>query len=294
MRRYALLRCAAVAALTACSTSGTPQASLAHSSNAHTHPLSLGVSESVVDPDSGRRGSFGVVCPFSHRNEDDPIVFPDESGASHQHDYFGATSVSATTRWKSLLTMPNLCKSMGDLSAYWAPTLQANLIDVDPTEMAVYLRTPTEADPSAIVTPPNGLELMSVRSGWTCARTDEPAAQMQYCPPPSTTRLILEYPDCWDGKNLSSVDHYSHVAVSVRGQCPTTHPKMIPQMATEIRYELKKFSKDTTYALSSGALDTAHADAILVWDQKVLAKEIRSCIKRRVNCDLTWFTAIQG
>jgi len=46
--------------------------------------------------------------------------------------------------------------------------------------------------------------------------------------------------------------------------------------------------------LSSGALDTAHGDAILVWDQKVLAKEIRSCIKRRVNCDLTWFTAIQG
>lgn len=42
--------------------------------------MSLGVSESVVDPDSGRRGSFGVVCPFSHRNEDDPIVFPDESG----------------------------------------------------------------------------------------------------------------------------------------------------------------------------------------------------------------------
>lgn len=292
--RRALLCCAAIAALTACSASASTQLSLVPGTGVHAHPMSLGVSESVVDPDSGRRGSFGVVCPFSHRNEDDPIVFPNESGASHQHDYFGATSVSASTQWKSLLTMPNLCESMGDLSAYWAPTLQADLIDVDPTEMAVYLRTPTEADPSDIATPPNGLELMSVRSGWTCVRTDEPTAQMQHCPSPSMTRLILEYPDCWDGQHLSSPDHYSHVAVSVHGKCPTTHPKMIPQMATEIRYDLTDFPKDTTYALSSGALDTVHGDAILAWDQKVLAKEIRSCIKRRVNCDLTWFTAIQG
>ncbi|MSO58859.1 MAG: DUF1996 domain-containing protein [Ilumatobacteraceae bacterium] len=252
------------------------------------------MSESVIDPDSGRRGSFGVVCPFSHRNEDDPIMYPDQPGASHQHDYFGATSVAAATKWKSLKNMPNLCKSMGDLSAYWAPTLQANLLDVTPTEMAVYLRTPTEAEPSQVVAPPNGLELISVRSGWTCARTDTPQVTMPSCPSPSTTRLILEYPDCWDGKHLSSSDHFSHVAVSVHGKCPSSHDTMIPQMATELRYELKNYAPDTEYSLSSGELNTVHGDAILFWDQEVMKKEIRSCLMRRVNCDLTWFTSIQG
>ncbi len=259
----------------------------------HQHESS-GISESVVDPDNGRRGSFGVVCAFSHRNEDDPIVFPDQPGMSHQHDYFGATSVAAATKWKSLLTMPNLCDSSGDLSAYWAPTLQADLVDVTPIEMAVYFRTPTGADPTQVAAPPNGLELISVRSGWTCVRTDTPQKKMPLCPSPSLTRLVLEYPDCWDGKHLSSSDHRSHVASSVDGQCPSTHQTLIPQMATEIRYELKNFPKDTQYSLSSGKIEDAHGDAILVWNQEVLKKEIRSCIFRRVNCDLTWFTAIQG
>lgn len=249
----------------------------------------MGVSSPVVDPDSGRRGSFGVVCPYSHRNSDDPIVFPREHQLSHLHEYFGATGVDANTTWRDLLTMPNTCISMGDLSSYWAPALLADGKPVTPLEMAVYMRTPDGADPRKIVAPPNGLELISIRHGWTCARNDIPSPTMPTCPPSAITRLVLEYPDCWDGKHLSSEDHFSHLAVSENGVCPRSHPVHIAEMATEVRYKL---DGSHSYAFSSGPLASAHADAIIAWKRDVVDREVKSCIHRRVNCDLTWFTSL--
>jgi hypothetical protein len=32
-------------------------------------------------------GYFAVACGFSHRNQDDPIVYPRERGRSHDHTY---------------------------------------------------------------------------------------------------------------------------------------------------------------------------------------------------------------
>lgn len=252
----------------------------------------MGLASPVVDPDTGRRGSFGVICPFSHRNEDDPIVFPGAHHASHSHDYFGATDVDAHTTWTDLTTMGNTCDSMGDLSSYWSPTLMSDGSPVTPIEMAVYLRTPNGADPETIVAPPNGLELISVRHGWTCARNDTPVPDMPRCPTSAVTRLLLEYPDCWDGKNLSSDDHFAHMSVSINGKCPPTHPVQIAEMATEVRYKLDPDAGE--YAFSSGPLDTAHADSIIVWDRPVLEREVRVCLRRKVNCDLTWFTALGG
>jgi hypothetical protein len=54
---------------------------------------------------------------------------------------------------------------------------------------------------------------------------------------------------CWDGVNLDSPDHKSHVAypkqgaasfsgTSVGGDCPSTHPVKIPQVMLEVRLSL--------------------------------------------------------
>jgi hypothetical protein len=50
----------------------------------------------------GGRGYFAVVCGFSHRNQDDPIVFFNEPGRSHDHTYFGNTSTKAGSTPASL------------------------------------------------------------------------------------------------------------------------------------------------------------------------------------------------
>ena len=48
------------------------------------------------------RGYFAVPCQFSHRNQDDPIVFPGRPGRSHDHTYFGNTSTDANSTPASL------------------------------------------------------------------------------------------------------------------------------------------------------------------------------------------------
>ena len=52
-------------------------------------------SERGYAPIHRRAGYFAVACGFSHRNQDDPIVYPRERGRSHDHTYFGNSSTNA-------------------------------------------------------------------------------------------------------------------------------------------------------------------------------------------------------
>lgn len=53
---------------------------------------------------------------------------------------------------------------------------------------------------------------------------------------------------CWDGKNLDSPDHASHVAYPTSGTfesggpCPSTHPVKIPQLFYEVIWDTSKFN----------------------------------------------------
>ena len=70
------------------------------------------------------RGYFAVVCGFSHRNQDDPIVFPNQAGRSHDHTYFGNTATNARSTPSSLRASgATTCRLRADTAAYWAPTL---------------------------------------------------------------------------------------------------------------------------------------------------------------------------
>ena len=72
------------------------------------------------------RGGFIVACGFSHRNQDDPIVFPRQPGRSHDHTFFGNRSTNAFSTAASLRKHRRTsCPYSGgaDSAAYWAPTL---------------------------------------------------------------------------------------------------------------------------------------------------------------------------
>ena len=77
-------------------------------------------------------------------------------------------------------------------------------------------------------------------------------------------RTQVTFPTCWDGVNLDSPDHKSHVAYSLipfepyadpvirrpytpeqeRGKCPDTHPVHLPQLMYEVMFETQIFSPD--------------------------------------------------
>lgn len=58
---------------------------------------------------------------------------------------------------------------------------------------------------------------------------------------------------CWDGVNLDSPDHKSHVAYPVGGTfetgapCPSTHPVKIPQLFFEIMWDTRQFNDQSKW-----------------------------------------------
>jgi len=75
-------------------------------------------------------------------------------------------------------------------------------------------------------------------------------------------RAQVTFPTCWDGVNVDSPDHQSHVAYATipfepyaepvvsrpytpelqRGKCPETHPVHLPQLMYEIMYDTKPYN----------------------------------------------------
>lgn len=65
---------------------------------------------------------------------------------------------------------------------------------------------------------------------------------------PQGIRASIVFPSCWDGKNLDSPDHRSHMAYSPGGavlanaNCPTTHPVRVPQLMYEMQWDTTSFN----------------------------------------------------
>lgn len=236
--------------------------------------------------------NFVNHCQFSHRAPDDPIVAPGIPGASHDHTFVGSRSTSASSTLASLLASPSSCDQPGHTAAYWMPTLLAAGRPVEPMGATIYYRRST----LAAVTPfPPGLRMIagdakstapqSTRvTSWNCgiAGGVERSSLAPSCPAGRRTslRLHVTFPSCWDGRNLDSVDHKSHMAYPVRGRCPSTQPVATPAITLIYRYP----STSGAVALSSGGQITAHADFFNSWSQATLTGLVDRCLNALRHC----------
>lgn len=84
-----------------------------------------------------------------------------------------------------------------------------------------------------------------------CDRSD--TAEFPGRPCPGGIRASITFPSCWDGKNLDSPDHASHVAYSPDGlvlagsSCPATHPVRIPQLMYEMNWDTRPFNNPSYF-----------------------------------------------
>ena len=235
----------------------------------------------------GGLGYFAVPCRFSHRNQDDPIVFPGRPGRSHDHTYFGNTSTDAFSTTASLRNAGrSTCLLAGDTAAYWAPTLFVRGRPVEPRGAVVFYvrRTRDEVDPF-----PAGLRMIAgdamARSpqsrsvvAWGCGLSPRSSTSAPACMggPRGGLRLRVRFPDCWDGRRLDSVDHKRHMAYSTGGRCPLTHPVEVPSISLVIFYGVRG---DSDAELASGGQLSGHADFVNAWDQRTL----RALIDKYLN-----------
>ena len=238
-----------------------------------------------VEPRTGR---FVVRCGFSHTAMDDPIVKPGQAGASHDHTFFGATTTNADTTFDSLMTSTTTCNDSADHSAYWVPTLQRNGVAVQPIRSSVYYLVGGR-QASTIVAPPNGLKMVAgdaTHIRFACTGKTERGRGALTLPTscPRGTNLVTRviFPGCWDGLNLDSPDHRSHMAYSSAGACPSTHPVAVPQIVLNVRWATG--GSLSGVAFSSGDASTLHADAFVAWDSARLNELVASCLNTGTRC----------
>ena len=118
--------------------------------------------------------------------------------------------------------------------------------------------------------------------GWACGIQGDPEELPPLCPADAPLRVKIVFPDCWDGVNLDSDDHKAHVAASVGGSCPDSHPVAIPQLTLSIGYPISGEGHELTIA--SGSVLGAHADFMNAWDETELTRQVERCLNRGLVC----------
>jgi len=232
------------------------------------------------------RSNFISACAFSHQSNDDPIVYPNQFGKSHLHQFMGNDSTNAASTLQSLLSASTSCRRSGDTAAYWAPALLQGTTPVAPTGATIYYRRSTL---KAVKPFPAGLKMIAGASSattaqsarvtyWNCGPLVDVAnsSEIPTCPGGGANlRLHVRLPSCWDGKNLDSADHKSHMAYAIGRRCPKSHPVSVPAVELIMKYPVLG---GAGFQLSSGGQYSGHADFFNAWSQQELTRLVRSCL----------------
>ena len=244
----------------------------------------------------GDMPDFVVECPFSHRLADDPIVHPGQPGASHVHDFFGNDSANAFSTYASLRAATTTCTRAGDTAAYWMPTVYQNGVVVRPLKATVYYRdmAPDHADVRSF--PPDFRMVAGNHDatkpqrpllvGWACRHSagglkGRWTSDVPTCSLNENLVFRVRFPDCWNGRDLDTPDHMSHVAYSKNGVCPNGFPVAVPRVSMTVAYDSQGGPGVT---LSSGSNLTGHADFWNAWDQDALDELVTTCLQAGIHC----------
>ena len=232
-------------------------------------------------------------CTFSHRNTDDPIVFANTPGASHDHSFVGNRTTNAFSTTDSLLGGRTTCRRSAETAAYWMPTLYVDGNAVTPNGATIYYRRKTVR---RVTAPPSGFKMIAGDAKatspqrrqitfWNCGVQAGVAASstLSACPDTrgSGLRLHVTFPACWNGVSLDSPDHKQHVAYPTRGRCPAGYDVAIPQISLIYRYGI---TGEHSFELASGGVYSTHADFFNAWNQAELERLTQVCLNALRHC----------
>jgi len=263
------------------------------------NPQVTGQTPSQYTPPNAYFHEFQADCAVTHELPDDPIVFPNQPGASHEHTFMGNTVTTGnTTTAASLDAGGTTCLAPGDKSGYWMPTMYNGTQMILPTgPQVIYYKTNT-IDYTSVQPFPVGLrflvgsptqsesqfqDLPGTVEGWECGDSyynwDFPTS----CPAGTQLNIRLQAPSCWNGLYLDTPDHKSHMAYPVNGRCPTDHPIALPMIEFKMAFPV---SGDLSQLrLSSGRGYSFHFDFFNDWDPATQAAMVTHCVDGGLQCD---------
>jgi hypothetical protein len=251
-------------------------------------------------------------------NYDDPIVHPNKPGAAHLHTYFGNVAANAFSVGSTLRVSGNSTCDGGILnrSAYWIPTiLTATGQPVSPEYNMVYYKSGYQGiEPAKVAaTLPIGLKIVAGNAAatssqgepsygrninWSCS-SEGWQGRKAFIPDCAAGQEILaeiQFPQCWDGQNLSSPDLISHMAYGQWGVgCPTSHPVAIPSISFNVHWKVPAGGTAGWHLSSdrngqSGDGMSLHGDVILAWDPATSATWLSNCVRQNADCNVGQMT----
>ncbi|KAI7777821.1 hypothetical protein LA080_003020 [Diaporthe eres] len=249
----------------------------------------------------------------------DPVVQPGAVPASHVHHIVGGNAFNATMEGDvGARATCTTCEMSEDFSNYWTAVLyfkhptngsyhRVPVVPVNPGNLDGYSGTKggltvyysqtdlirddiahqpvktfppgfrmTVGSPSITSNQHVGLRYQCLQSGGGRGPEikDFPTSAC-----PGGIFVTQHFPACWDGVNLDSPDHQSHVYNTITqdgfvnaGKCPSTHPVRMPQVAFETVWDTSNFNSmwpsgtPNPYVWSfEGTAAGTHADYMFGW-----------------------------
>ncbi|MFC9913140.1 DUF1996 domain-containing protein [Streptomyces sp. NPDC059862] len=278
---------------------------------------------------SASRGTFTTSCGVNEQglfNSDNVIVAPGvTNGAHHFHDYIGNQANDAFASDQDLANAETSCENPGDKSSYYWPVLrlQNGTVEQDAEAPgggiegnAGEIVTPAQVTLTFVGSPAGEVTAMprllriitgdakafvngtaNANASWSCTGFEDRQLKDKYplCPSGSDVVRTFKFQSCWDGRNIDSANHRTHVAFAdAAGQCPAGF-QSIPQLVQRIVYDVDAPSlNDGGRTTPLFAVDsfpeqlhkpvTDHGDFINVFDEDLMG-EMVDCINGGRQCD---------
>lgn len=281
------------------------------------------VQPNVQEPqqqDGGSSGTFTSDCGVNANgkfNSDNVIVAPGVSnGAHHMHDYVGNQDNTAFSNNDSLARGQTTCKNQGDQSTYYWPVLrlqkagdendanqpgggiEGNVGKIQtPSEVTIQFRG---SPVSKVVEMPRFLRIITgdakaftngtanANASWSCTGFEDRQLKDKYpiCPEGSKVVRTFTFQSCWDGQNIDSANHRTHVAFANQdGSCGNGF-QAIPQLVQRIVYDVPPgpgFAVDS-FPEQLHKPVTDHGDFINVFSEDLMRQAV-SCINEGRDCE---------
>ncbi|MFI6929231.1 DUF1996 domain-containing protein [Streptomyces sp. NPDC050287] len=273
-------------------------------------------------------GTFTTKCGVNandNHNTDNVIVAPGvANGAHHTHDYVGNQSNDAFADNNKFAAAETTCQNQEDKSSYYWPVLRlqdgtqefdqnqdgggkegnvGKILQAKQAEIK-YVGSPK----SKVVAMPEFLRIITgdaktttnglanANAHWSCTGFENKVQlteQYPLCPQGSSVVRTFAFQSCWDGQNVDSANHRTHVAFAdANGNCANGF-KAIPQLTMRLVYDVPTPVIQNGQVKNAFAVDgfpeqlhkaaTDHDDFINVMPAN-LNNKIAQCINTGQNC----------
>jgi len=265
--------------------------------------------------------TFTVNCVPLTQQRSDPIVLPGLPSA-HVHSVIGGNAFQRTMAGRDAEKADSTtCDKEIDHSNYWVPQLyhyreSDKMYEIATWKLSAvyYQKRACDYKPGIrtcdkTVVPmafPYGFRMIAGDAGRRTQNNSDikqravnmmcifngGSTQYQGFPPRqcNTIRAEVYFPSCWDGVNLDSADHQSHVSYPAIGNynggvCPESHPVALMSIFYEFFFDVSAFT-DRNFAFANGDKTGYgyHGDFIMGWTNRDLLQTAHKDCVTAADC----------